>query len=60
MKEPEIASDYNEREVEAAYSVLIELGQILRPFAGEYVKCCQARPPFTAVRGTRAEFQMIV
>ncbi len=29
MNEPDIARDYAERDVKAAYSVLIELGQVL-------------------------------
>ena len=29
MNEPDIARDYHERDVKAAYSVLIELGQVL-------------------------------
>lgn len=29
MNEPDIARDYQERDVKAAYSVLIELGQVL-------------------------------
>lgn len=37
MNEPRAARDYAEREVQAAYSVLIELGQILHPFADEFV-----------------------
>lgn len=37
MKDPIIARDYDEREVKAAFSVLIELGQILRTFSTEFV-----------------------
>ena len=29
MSEPEVARDYRERDVRAAYAVLIEIGQVL-------------------------------
>lgn len=32
MKAPDVAGDYTERDVQAAYSVLIELGQVLGAF----------------------------
>ena len=37
MKEPDTAGDYDEHETQAAYSVLIELGQVLGAFRGKFV-----------------------
>lgn len=37
MKEPDTAGDYSEREARAAYSVLIELGQVLGAYRGKFV-----------------------
>lgn len=37
MSEPDIARDYQERDVEAAYSVLIELGQVLGAWRDKFV-----------------------
>lgn len=37
MSEPEIARDYQEREVQAAYSVLIEIGQVLGAWRRKFV-----------------------
>lgn len=37
MNEPDIARDYDERGARAAYSVLIELGQVLGAFRGQFV-----------------------
>ncbi len=37
MKEPDVASDYKERGVKAAYSVLIELGQVLGAWRNKFV-----------------------
>ena len=37
MSEPDIASDYREREVQAAYSVLIEIGQVLGAWRKQFV-----------------------
>lgn len=37
MSEPEIARDYQEREVQAAYSVLIEIGQVLGVWREKFV-----------------------
>jgi len=37
MKEPDAAGDYGEREARAAYSVLIELGQVLGAYRGKFV-----------------------
>jgi hypothetical protein len=37
IHDPLIASDYADREVKAAFSVLIELGQLLKPFADGFV-----------------------
>lgn len=37
MNEPDIASDYQERDVKAAYSVLIELGQVLGAWRKKFV-----------------------
>jgi len=37
MKEPDLASDYQEREVQAVYSVLLELGQVLGAYRDKFV-----------------------
>ena len=37
MNEPDIAIDYQERDVKAAHSVLIELGQVLGPWRDKFV-----------------------
>jgi hypothetical protein len=37
MNEPDIARDYHEREVKAAYSVLVELGQVLGAWRDKFV-----------------------
>lgn len=37
MSEPDTAADYGDRESRAAYSVLIELGQVLGAFRGKFV-----------------------
>ena len=37
MNEPDIAGDYKERDAQAAYSVLIELGQVLGAYRGKFV-----------------------
>jgi len=37
MSEPDVARDYDERGAAAAYSVLIELGQVLGAFRGKFV-----------------------
>lgn len=37
MSEPEVARDYHERDVQAAYSVLIEIGQVLGAWRGKFV-----------------------
>ena len=37
MNEPDIARDYHERDVKAAYSVLIELGQVLGAWREKFV-----------------------
>ena len=37
MSEPDIARDYQERDVGAAYSVLIELGQVLGAWRDKFV-----------------------
>ena len=37
MNEPDTAGDYDEREARAAYSVLIELGQVLGAYHGKFV-----------------------
>ena len=37
ISEPKIATDYASRDVQAAYTVLIELGQLLGPYEDNYV-----------------------
>lgn len=37
MKEPDLAADYQEREVQAVYSVLVELGQVLGAYRDKFV-----------------------
>lgn len=37
MNEPDVAGDYGERDAQAAYSVLIELGQVLGAYRGKFV-----------------------
>lgn len=37
MKDPDVARDYQERDVKAAYSVLIELGQVLGAWRDKFV-----------------------
>jgi len=37
MKEPDRASDYREREVQAVYSVILELGQVLGAYRDKFV-----------------------
>ena len=37
MKEPDRASDYREREVQAVYSVILELGQVLGSYRDKFV-----------------------
>lgn len=37
MKDPDLASDYQEREVQAVYSVLLELGQVLGTYRDKFV-----------------------
>ena len=54
MKEPEIASDYHERDVQAAYSVLIEIGQVLGAWRGKFVIVGGA-VPWLLLRGARPE-----
>lgn len=54
MNEPEIARDYHERDVRAAYAVLIEIGQILGAWRDKFVVVGGA-VPWLLLRGARPQ-----
>lgn len=54
MNEPEVARDYHEREVRAAYAVLIEIGQVLGAWREKFVVVGGA-VPWLLLRDVRPE-----
>lgn len=54
MSEPEVAPDYHERDVRAAYAVLIEIGQVLGAWREKFVIVGGA-VPWLLLRGARPQ-----
>lgn len=54
MNEPDVARDYHEREVRAAYAVLIEIGQVLGAWREKFVIVGGA-VPWLLLRGARPQ-----